>query len=49
MYNSYFQAFGAGNFKLNVFVPAAELEKLNPKLAPHGAVFWELDSSAFWM
>ena len=49
IYISYFQAVGAGNFKLNVVGPAAELEKLKPKLAPRGAVFWELDSSAFWM
>jgi len=39
----------ADNFKLNVVGPAAELEKLKPKLAPRGAVFWELDSNAFWM
>jgi len=43
------KAVGAGNFKLNVVGPAAELEKLKPKLAPRGAVFWELDSNAFWM
>ena len=40
---------GAGNVKINVVGPAAELEKLKPKLAPRGAVFWELDSEAFWM
>ena len=40
---------GAGNIKLNVVGPPAELEKLKPKLAPRGAVFWELDSQAFWM
>ena len=49
IYNSHFKAVGAGNFKLNVVGPAAELEKLKPKLAPRGAVFWELDSNAFWM
>eukprot|EP00090_Calanus_glacialis_P022131 TRINITY_DN3414_c1_g1_i2.p1 TRINITY_DN3414_c1_g1~~TRINITY_DN3414_c1_g1_i2.p1 ORF type:complete len:163 (-),score=56.35 TRINITY_DN3414_c1_g1_i2:80-529(-) len=43
------KAVGAGNFKLNVVGPAAELEKLKPSLAPRGAVFWELDSNAFWM
>merc|ERR1712198_475948 len=43
------KAVGAGNMRLNVVVPAAELEKLKPKLAPRGAVFWELDSEAFWM
>jgi len=43
------KAVGAANFKLNVVGPAAELEKLKPKLAPRGAVFWELDSNAFWM
>jgi len=43
------KAVGAGNFKLNVVGPAAELEKLKPKLAPRGAIFWELDSGAFWM
>jgi len=40
---------GAGNIKLNVVGPPAELEKLRPRLAPRGAVFWELDSQAFWM
>jgi len=40
---------GAANIKINVVGPAAELEKLKPKLAPRGAVFWELDSEAFWM
>ena len=40
---------GAGNIKLNVVGPPAELEKLKPKLAPRGAIFWELDSQAFWM
>jgi len=43
------KAVGAGNMRLNVVGPAAELEKLKPKLAPRGAVFWELDSEAFWM
>jgi len=43
------KAATAENFKLNVVGPAAELEKLKPKLAPRGAVFWELDSNAFWM
>jgi len=43
------QIVGAGNFKINVVGPAAELEKLKPKLAPRGAIFWELDSNAFWM
>jgi len=43
------KAVGAGNFKLNVVGPAAELEKLKPKLAPRGAVFWELDSGSFWL
>jgi len=42
------KAVGAG-FKLNVVGPASELEKLKPKLAPRGAIFWELDSEAFWM
>ena len=40
---------GADNIKLNVVGPPAELEKLKPKLGPRGAVFWELDSEAFWM
>ena len=40
---------GVGNMKLNVVGPTAELEKLKPMLAPRGAVFWELDSQAFWM
>jgi len=40
---------GAGNVKINVVGPAAELEKLKPRLAPRGAVFWELESEAFWL
>jgi len=40
---------GAANCKINVVGPAAELEKLKPKLAPRGAIFWELESNAFWM
>jgi len=43
------KAVGAGNFKLNVVGPAAELEKLKPKLAPRGAIFWELDSGSLWL
>jgi len=43
------KAVGAGNFKLNVVGPAAELEKLKPKLAPRGAIFWELDSGSMWL
>jgi len=43
------KAVGAGNFKLNVVGPASELEKLKPKLAPRGAIFWELDAGAFWL
>jgi len=43
------KAVGAGNFKLNVVGPKAELEKLKEKLAPRGAIFWELDSEALWM
>merc|ERR1711942_178209 len=42
-----YKTAGAGNFKLNVVGPAAELEKLKPKLAPRGAIFWELDSGSF--
>merc|ERR1712215_112463 len=33
------KAVGAGNFKLNVVGPKAELEKLKEKLAPRGAIF----------
>jgi len=40
---------GAGGVKINVVGPAAELEKLKPKLAERGAVFWELDNQAFFM
>merc|ERR1711970_346210 len=43
------KAVGAGNIKLNVVGPKAELEKLKEKLAPRGAIFWELDSEALWM
>merc|ERR1719317_134010 len=43
------KAVGAGNFKLNVVGPAADLEKLKPKLAPRGAIFWELDSGSMWL
>merc|ERR1712055_246174 len=39
---------GEGGFKLNVVGPKSELDKLRPKLAPRGAVFWELDAGAFW-
>ena len=40
---------GAGGFTINVVGPAVELEKLKPKLADRGAVFWELDNEAFFM
>jgi len=40
---------GPAGFKLNVVGPKSELEKLKPKLAPKGAIFWELDSGSFWM
>ena len=40
---------GAGGVKINVVGPATELEKLKPKLAERGAVFWELDNQAFFM
>lgn len=40
---------GEAGVKINVIGPAAELEKLKPRLAPRGAIFWELDSEAFWM
>merc|ERR1712055_588320 len=42
------KAVGEGGFKLNVVGPKSELDKLRPKLAPRGAVFWELDAGAFW-
>lgn len=42
------KAVGAGGFKLNVIGPKADLDKLRPKLAPRGAVFWELDAEALW-
>ena len=35
--------------KLNIVGPAAQLEKLRPHLEPAGAVFWQLDTGAFWM
>ena len=40
---------GAGGATINVVGPAADLEKLKPKLAQRGAVFWELDNQAFFM
>ena len=42
---------GTGGATINVVGPAAELEmeKLKPKLAQRGAVFWELDNQAFFM
>jgi len=43
------KAVGAGNFKINVVGPKAELEKMKERLAPRGAIFWELDSGAFWL
>ena len=39
---------GEGGLKLYIIGPATELEKLKPALSPIGAVFWELDSQAFW-
>ena len=39
---------GEGGLKLYITGPALELEKLRPALSPIGAVFWELDSQAFW-
>ena len=39
---------GKGGLKLYITGPASELEKLRPALSPIGAVFWELDSQAFW-
>jgi len=39
---------GAGNMKLNVVGPQAEIDKLRPKLEPRGAVFWNLDAGALW-
>ena len=39
---------GEGGLKLYIIGPASELEKLRPALSPIGAVFWELDSQAFW-
>ena len=39
---------GEGGLKLYIIGPATELEKLRPALSPIGAVFWELDSQAFW-
>merc|ERR1712215_597757 len=42
------KAVGEGGFKLNVVGPKAELEAIKPKLAPRGAIFWELDSGAFF-
>jgi len=39
---------GEGGLKLNIVGPAAELEELRPALSPLGAVFWELDSQAYW-
>ena len=44
-----FKIVGPAGFKLNVVGPKSELEKLKPKLAPKGAIFWELDSGSFWM
>jgi len=35
--------------KLNIVGPAAQLEKLRQHLEPAGAVFWQLDTGAFWM
>jgi len=42
------KAIGAGNMKINVVGPQAEIDKLRPKLEPRGAVFWNLDSGALW-
>merc|ERR1719348_1496941 len=38
----------AAGVKINVVGPKAEIDQLRPKLEPRGAVFWELDASAFW-
>ena len=40
---------GVGGFTINIVGPAAELEKLKPKLVDRGAVFWELENEAFFM
>jgi len=42
------KAVGPGGMKINVVGPKAELDKLRPKLEPRGAIFWELDSGAFF-
>jgi len=39
---------GPGGMKINVVGPKAELDKLRPKLAPRGAIFWELDDGAIF-
>ena len=39
---------GEGGLKLYIIGPASELEQLKPALRPIGAVFWELDSQAYW-
>jgi len=38
----------AAGVKINVVGPKAEIDQLRPKLEPRGAIFWELDASAFW-
>ena len=38
---------GESGLRLYLVGPASELDKLRPKLTPIGAIFWELDSSAF--
>ena len=40
---------GEGGVRIHVVGPSQELDKLRPKLEPRGAVFWELDTEAFWM
>ena len=40
---------GEAGVKINVVGPAAELEKLRPRLEQRGAVMWALDNEAFWM
>jgi len=38
----------AAGVKINVVGPKAEIDQLRPRLEPRGAIFWELDSAAFW-
>eukprot|EP00092_Neocalanus_flemingeri_P080495 GFUD01100416.1.p1 GENE.GFUD01100416.1~~GFUD01100416.1.p1 ORF type:complete len:233 (-),score=59.01 GFUD01100416.1:6-704(-) len=44
-----YKVVGAVDYSINVVGPATELEKLVPILAPREAIFWELDTGAFWM